>query len=159
MTASGCGAMIQDYPRLLIDDINYAEKAKIVAKHSLDAAEILSQLPLRKSQSALKNIVFHPPCTLQHAQQLDHHAEQILIRVGYQLQTFKDRHLCCGSAGTYSILHSEMAKKLRQDKLEQLEAVPVELIASANIGCMLHLQKGTQTPVRHWLELIEIDQS
>tara|TARA_B110000971_G_C20035986_1_gene514190 strand:+ start:1779 stop:2969 length:1191 start_codon:yes stop_codon:yes gene_type:complete len=159
MTASGCGAMIQDYPRLLIDDINYAEKAKIVAKHSLDAAEILSQLPLRKSQSALKNIVFHPPCTLQHAQQLDHHAEQILIRVGYQLQTFKDRHLCCGSAGTYSILHSEMAKKLRQEKLEQLEAVPVELIASANIGCMLHLQKGTQTPVRHWLELIEIDQS
>ena len=157
MTASGCGAMLQDYPRLLANDPLYADKAKRVAQHSLDASEILSQLPLRKSQPTLNRIVFHPPCTLQHAQQLDHHAEKILTRAGYQLQPFADRHLCCGSAGTYSILHAEMANKLRQDKLEKLQEVPVELIASANIGCLLHLQKGTQTPVRHWLELVELD--
>ncbi len=157
MTASGCGAMLQEYPRLLAHDEHYAEKAKRVAEHSLDASEVLSRLPLRKSQPTLNHIVFHPPCTLQHAQQLDHHAEEILTRAGYQLQPFIDRHLCCGSAGTYSILHTEMANKLRQDKLEKLEEVSVELIASANIGCMLHLQKGTQTPVRHWLELVELD--
>ena len=159
MTASGCGAMLQDYPRLLADDPIYADKAKRVAAHSLDASEVLSQLPLRKSRPTLDRIVFHPPCTLQHAQRLDHHAEQILTRAGYQLQPFADRHLCCGSAGTYSILHTEMANELRQNKLEKLEEQPIELIASANIGCMLHLQNGTKTEVRHWLELVELDLS
>lgn len=100
-------------------------------------------------------MAYHPPCTLQHGQQVRGKVEQVLRAVGVDVRLCADSHLCCGSAGTYSILQPALSQQLRDNKVANLEACEPEMIVSANIGCLSHLQSGTETPVRHWIELID----
>ncbi len=155
VTASGCAPMIKDYGRLLAGDEQYAQRAARISTMTRDISEVLSKEDLSglKADSAGR-IAFHSPCSLQHAQQLDGVVEAILKAVGYTLVPVRDAHLCCGSAGTYSILQPELAERLRSGKLESLQEKRPELIATANIGCLLHLQQDAEVPVRHWIELL-----
>jgi len=115
---------------------------------------LLTRLPGVGEKSA-RRIAYHPPCTLQHGQQVRGQAEQILADAGFELVPVADSHLCCGSAGAYSVLNPEIAGQLKERKLASLEAGRPEMICSANIGCLTHLQSGTRTPVRHWVEVID----
>ena len=155
ITASGCGVMVKDYGELLQHDVNYADKARRVSAATVDlvevfAAEDLSGLRLKHTD----NIAVQAPCTLQHGQKLTGAMEQLLQRLGFTLSPVADAHLCCGSAGTYSLLQPELSAQLRQNKIIALEQHHPDIIATANIGCLTHLQSKTRTPVRHWIEII-----
>ncbi|MEX2963140.1 glycolate oxidase subunit GlcF [Microbulbifer sp. TYP-18] len=159
-TASGCGVHLQDYPALLQADPIYGEKARALAHLVRDPVELLEELSqqqpglLPRELGAGKQYAFHCPCTLQHGQGLNGRVERLLMHMGVALPTIEDAHLCCGSAGTYSLLQPTMARALRAAKLRHLQATGPDVIVTANIGCQLHLQGGTGTPVRHWLELV-----
>lgn len=156
MTASGCGSMVKDYQRLLANDADYAEKARVVSELTKDASEYLMDKPLIKLATHYDSVAFHPPCTLQHDQKLSGVVETILSDAGYKVLDFKDKHLCCGSAGTYSLLHPSMAANLRKNKLAAIAKRKPDIIATANIGCLLHLQQDSTTPIKHWLELVTV---
>lgn len=159
MTASGCGVMVRDYGHLLAHDAAYAAKARRISELTRDLSEILpdfeADLQKKLGGKIGKRVAYHPPCTLQHGQQIRGKVEGVLRAVGVDVQLCADSHLCCGSAGTYSVLQPEMAYQLRDSKLANLEATSPEMIVSANIGCLTHLQSGTQTPVKHWIELVD----
>jgi len=155
MTASGCGAMVREYGHLLAHDAAYRDKAVRVSAMTRDLAEVLAPADLPAATAARGKVAFHAPCTLQHAQQLGGRVEPILERAGYALAPVADAHLCCGSAGTYSILQPALAAELRQRKLNALSAGVPEVIATANIGCLMHLRGGAPVPVRHWIELLD----
>jgi len=155
ITASGCGTMVKDYGHLLRDDPDYGDKARRVSELCKDIAEVLSAEPLPAMTSAHRpRIAFHSPCTLQHGQQLNGVVETLLTRMGFELLPVSDSHLCCGSAGTYSILQPELSGRLLANKLAALQQQQPEQIATANIGCQLHLASGSQVPVKHWIELV-----
>lgn len=159
MTASGCGVMVKDYAHLLRNDAQYAEKAQRISALTKDLSEILPQfeatlLPLLQGKIQ-QRIAWHPPCTLQHGQQIRGKVEGLLRALGVDVKLCADSHLCCGSAGTYSVLQPVLSQQLRAIKLRNLEALEPETILSANIGCLTHLQAGTTTPVQHWIELID----
>jgi glycolate oxidase iron-sulfur subunit len=163
MTASGCGVMVRDYGYLLRDDPAYAAKARRVSDMTRDLSEVLDAR--RKLLEPLiaaawppgvpKRVAFHPPCTLQHGQRIVGVVERLLEDVGFDVCRFEGSHLCCGSAGTYSILQPDMSKELRRRKLEAIEAGQPHAIVTANVGCLTHLQGGTDLPVKHWIELFE----
>jgi len=153
--ASGCGVMIKDYAHLLKKDPQYAQKAQRIVEHTLDISEYLLKQDLsqfKRPENA--NIVFHSPCTLQHGQKLTGLVEKTLIELGFQLSPVQDSQLCCGSAGTYSIFQKKLSVELRDSKVKNLLAGQPEVIATANIGCLMHLQGGTDKPVKHWIELL-----
>jgi glycolate oxidase iron-sulfur subunit len=159
MTASGCGAMVKEYGHLLRHDAAYAEKAEKISALTRDLSEVLAAeqetlLSLLKP-AARGKVAFHSPCTLQHGQKIVGVIEQLLGKAGYELTPVADKHLCCGSAGTYSILQKELSQQLLHNKLAALQSGQPAQIVSANIGCQSHLQSGTDIPVRHWIELIE----
>ncbi|POA35867.1 glycolate oxidase subunit GlcF [Pseudomonas sp. GW456-12-1-14-TSB6] len=155
-TASGCGAFIKDYGHLLRADPTYAEKAKAVSALAKDLVEVLREEPLESlGIHANQRVAFHCPCTLQHAQKLGGVVESVLVRLGFDLTAVPDAHLCCGSAGTYSITQPALARSLRDNKLAALESGHPEIIATANIGCQAHLDGAGRTPVRHWIELVD----
>ena len=155
ISASGCGATVKEYGDILKDDADYAGKAAKVSAIAKDLCEVIANEPLEQFVSENRNkVAFHSPCTLQHAQQLNGIVEDILKRVGFELTTVADSHLCCGSAGTYSILQPELSQQLLENKLENLEHNQPEIIATANIGCQLHLTTKANTPVKHWIELL-----
>lgn len=155
-TASGCGAFVKDYGHLLKDDPAYSEKAQRVTSLSKDLAEVLSAEPIEQlGIEADRRLAFHCPCTLQHAQKLSGAVEGILGRFGFSLTAVPDSHLCCGSAGTYSLTQPELSRQLRDNKLNALESGNPEVIVTANIGCQTHLDGAGRTPVRHWIELVE----
>jgi glycolate oxidase iron-sulfur subunit len=155
-TASGCGAFIKDYGHLLSTDPAYAEKAKKVSALAKDLVEVLRDEPLEKlGVHSDQRLAFHCPCTLQHAQKLGGAVEAILISLGFNLTPVADSHLCCGSAGTYSLTQPELSRQLRDNKLNALESGHPEVIVTANIGCQSHLDGAGRTPVRHWIELVE----
>jgi glycolate oxidase iron-sulfur subunit len=153
ITASGCGAVVKDYGLLLQHDAAYAEKAKKVSELTKDISEVLLHETLPKTQNKTK-VAFHSPCTLQHGQQLAGVVETILQNAGFELCEITDPHLCCGSAGTYSILQAKLSQQLLKNKVQALEANQPEIIATANIGCQLHLATGASTPIVHWIELL-----
>jgi glycolate oxidase iron-sulfur subunit len=155
-TASGCGAFVKEYGHLLSKDPLYAAKAKRVSEMTRDLVEVLSaeHLDGLKPTSNAK-IAFHCPCTLQHAQKLGGAVEGVLKRLGFDLTAAPDGHLCCGSAGTYSITQPALSKTLRDNKLDALESGHPEVIVTANIGCQTHLDGAGRTPVRHWIELVD----
>lgn len=155
-TATGCGVTIREYGHILADDPDYCDKAQKVSSLSRDLSEIVSAEPYEAvpQTTAMNRVAFHPPCTLQHGQQVRGKVEAILQAAGMQLVAFDESHLCCGSAGTYSLLQKSMAEQLRDRKLKHIQAEQPEVIATANIGCLLHLQSGTGIPVRHWIELL-----
>jgi glycolate oxidase iron-sulfur subunit len=159
MTASGCGATVKEYGYLLAHDPAYSDKAKRVSELTKDLSELLphfeSELVARLKGEVRQRVAYHPPCTLQHGQQIRGNVEGLLKVLGADVQLCADSHLCCGSAGTYSVLQSEISLQLRDQKLKNLAATDAEIIVSANIGCQTHLQSGTDLPVQHWIELID----
>ena len=159
MNASGCGVTVKEYGHLLAHDSAYAEKAARISSMTRDLSEIMPQfeaeLGARLKGSINKRIAYHPPCTLQHGQQIRGKVEGVLRAAGVDVTLCVDSHLCCGSAGTYSVLQPELAHALRDKKLANLAATGADEIVSANIGCLTHLQAGTTTPVTHWIELID----
>ncbi len=160
VNASGCSVMVKDYGFIMQSVPEYAEKAKKVSSICQDISEVLQNIDLSKFKNANKRIAFHAPCTLQHGMKLNGVVENILTNAGYQLTSIKDKHLCCGSAGTYSILQSEISNQLVQNKVKNIEADYPEIIATANIGCLHHLQSNTSLDVKHWVELfseLELD--
>jgi len=155
-TASGCGAFVKEYGTLLEGDPAYAAKAARVSELTRDLVEVVGALPLESLRAqTTRKIAFHCPCTLQHAQRLGGAVEGVLERLGFELTPVPDAHLCCGSAGTYSITQPALSRALRDNKLDALESGAPELIATANIGCQTHLAGAGRTPVRHWIELVD----
>ncbi|MBT2775062.1 glycolate oxidase subunit GlcF [Halomonas sp. ISL-60] len=155
-TASGCGAFVKEYGDMLKDDPAYAAKAQKVSALAKDIVEILRDEPLDTlNVTASQRLAFHCPCTLQHAQKLNGAVEGVLSKLGFSLTPVQDAHLCCGSAGTYSITQPELATQLRDNKLNALEAGDPEVIVTANIGCQTHLAGAHRTPVRHWVEIVD----
>ncbi len=159
MNASGCGVMLKDYGYVLRDDPLYADKAGRISALTRDLSEWLPELVERlkgKVKSPGTSVTFHPPCTLQHGQQLKGGVEKHLSQLGFEVKpVLNEPHLCCGSAGTYSVLQPELAYALRDRKLGHLAETTADVIVSANIGCITHLQSGTSTPVKHWVELLD----
>jgi glycolate oxidase iron-sulfur subunit len=158
INASGCGSMVKDYAHLLSDDPAYADKARRVSALTRDLAEFLStekEALVERCSGATARVVFHPPCSLQHGQQIRGVVESLLAACGAEVLPFAESHLCCGSAGTYSVMQPALATQLRDRKLGHLQADAPEAILSANIGCLTHLQAGTPVPVRHWIEWMD----
>ncbi|HKQ24681.1 MAG TPA: glycolate oxidase subunit GlcF [Burkholderiales bacterium] len=183
MTASGCGTMVKEYGHVLARDPAYAEKAKRISDLTRDLSEVVfaereelekvlgSSLssygrspvssevglpsPLASASAVKPRIAFHSPCSLQHGLQIRGKVEALLTTAGFDLAAVPDSHLCCGSAGTYSILQPKLSQKLLKDKVNALESGKPELLATANIGCLTHIQSRTALPVRHWIELLE----
>ena len=155
-TASGCGAFVKEYGYMLRDDPGYAEKAKVISEKALDLFEVLAQEDLESIRiNDEGKTAFHCPCTLQHAQRLGALAQQVLVRLGFNLTPVPDAHLCCGSAGTYSITQPVLSRQLRDNKLDALESGKPDRIVTANIGCQSHLDGAGRTPVSHWIELVD----
>ena len=159
MTASGCGVTVKEYGHLLARDPAYAAKAARISALTRDLSEIIpdfdGELQSRLRGKVGGRVAYHPPCTLQHGQQIRGKVEAVLRSAGVDVELCNDSHLCCGSAGTYSVLQPALSYQLRDNKLANLEATKPDTIVSANIGCLTHLQSGTQTPVRHWIELLD----
>jgi glycolate oxidase iron-sulfur subunit len=176
MNASGCGVAVKDYGHALAHDAEYAERAARISELTRDLSELLPELvPLLRPKLAFSRpaeeraggtasttprgvarLAYHPPCTLQHGQQLRGGVETHLNALGFEVNlAAAESHLCCGSAGTYSVLQPELATRLRDRKLGHLAPLNAQAIVSANIGCIQHLQSGTTTPVRHWIEVLD----
>jgi glycolate oxidase iron-sulfur subunit len=166
MNASGCGVTVKEYGHLLKDDPAYADKARRISALTQDLIELLpgiaaalqAQRPdvVARIAAQAPKLAFHPPCTLQHGQQLTGGVEKYLAALGFDIQVAAcEAHLCCGSAGTYSVLNPTLATQLRDRKLGHLGDLAPQVIVSANIGCITHLQSGTDTPVRHWVEVLD----
>ncbi|MES1926919.1 glycolate oxidase subunit GlcF [Salinisphaera sp. T31B1] len=156
ITASGCGASVAEYGHMLRNDPDYADKAARVSELTRDLSDVLAHEDLSNlgNLGQGRRIAYHPPCTLQNAPKLHDNVAEILAQAGYELTHVRDPHLCCGSAGTYSILQPTMANQLRTNKLESLGAGRPEVIVTANVGCQLHLDSAAGVPVRHWIELL-----
>jgi glycolate oxidase iron-sulfur subunit len=163
MNASGCGVTVKEYGHILQHDAQYAGKAARISALTQDLSEwmpaLLPELKAKINAGVLQASglqAYHPPCTLQHGQQLKGGVEALLTQLGFEVKTANNEaHLCCGSAGTYSVLNPELSKQLRERKLGHLHALQPKGIISANIGCITHLQSGCDTPVRHWVELLD----
>ncbi|WP_293660284.1 glycolate oxidase subunit GlcF [Rhodoferax sp. OV413] len=172
MNASGCGVTVKEYGHILRDDPAYAEKAQRISDLTRDLSELLPDLvpALQPRLSGRRGhgaeggsqtiaqpaLVFHPPCTLQHGQKLKGGVETHMAALGFAVRVAaNESHLCCGSAGTYSVLNPDISYQLRDRKLGNLAAAENEVIISANIGCITHLQSGTATPVKHWVEVLD----
>jgi glycolate oxidase iron-sulfur subunit len=162
ITASGCGAMVKDYGHLLAHDPAYAAKAARVSALAKDLLEVIE--PEAERLKALlpssltphpPSFAFHPPCTLQHGMKMKGRAEALLAGLGFTLTPVANAHLCCGSAGTYSLTQPELSQQLLANKIASLEAGAPTAILTANIGCQLHLQSATGLPVRHWIEALD----
>jgi glycolate oxidase iron-sulfur subunit len=159
MTASGCGVTVKEYGHLLAQDPAYAAKAERISAMTKDLSEIMQdfegELNARMAGRIQERVAFHPPCTLQHGQQIRGKVEGVLRAAGVDVVLCAESHLCCGSAGTYAVLHPDIAHALRDRKLANLEATGAREYVSANVGCITHLQSGTATPVSHWIELVD----
>ena len=161
VTASGCGVQVREYVHVLADDAVYAKKAEKISALCRDPADIILAERervlelLRPRRADRGKLAFHSPCTLQHGLKIRGVIEAYLEAAGYALVPVADSHLCCGSAGTYSVLQSELSARLRDNKLTALSQASPQVIATANIGCLTHLQSGSGLPVRHWVELID----
>lgn len=177
-SASGCGVTLKDYPRLLAEDDQYLPLAVRLAQKLVDASEYLHRLPVvatsrlpqgvNRSEIAAQDgvpgaadeahqlkVAWHSPCTLQHGQKINGYVESLLVAAGYQLVPVADAHICCGSAGTYAITQPKLAEQLQLQKVAALQAAEPDIIATANIGCQLHIGSAAQVPVVHWLTLLE----
>jgi glycolate oxidase iron-sulfur subunit len=160
MNASGCGVTVKEYGHILQHDAAYAAKAQKISAITKDLSELLPELVAalkpQLRQASKEQLAFHPPCTLQHGQQLKGGVEKHLSELGFNIKTAScEAHLCCGSAGTYSVLQPELSYQLRDRKLGHLQEMQPAQILSANIGCITHLQSGTDMPVRHWVEALD----
>jgi glycolate oxidase iron-sulfur subunit len=161
VTASGCGPMLRDYAHLLSGEAAYAQKAARVSALVKDVSEVIAREPAALQRQPLegrapRRVAFHSPCTLQHGLRIDGVVERILTARGFELIPVRDGHLCCGSAGTYSLTQPELSGQLLARKIATLEEGKPDLIATANIGCLMHLQSAARMPVVHWIELLSM---
>ena len=155
VNSSGCSSFIKQYGTIMQDDNEYAEKANYISNNCIDLAELASELtPINPTSNQKQTVAFHSPCTLQHGQQINDEIENALKLSGYELVKIQDSHLCCGSAGSYSLLEPELSSQLLKNKVVNLERNQPDIIATANIGCLMHLKSGTDLPVKHWIELL-----
>ncbi len=154
-TASACGLSVKDYGRMLADDPDYASRASHVSARVKDIGEVLAETNLPAVAAYRTRIALHAPCTLQHGLRLAGDITTLLRRIGFTLTEVHDAHLCCGAAGTYTLLHPRIARSLRDSKLQSLLEEQPECIATANIGCLMHLQGASTVPVKHWVELVD----
>ncbi len=163
MTASGCGTLVKEYGHVLAHDLTFGGLAARVAEHTKDLSEVMASEAQALTKLFAKarpparpiKVAYHPPCSLQHAQKLKNAVEPLLALAGFDLTPVPDAHLCCGSAGSYSLLQPALSQQLLRNKAQALESGAPEVIATANIGCLAHIQSGTGLPVRHWIELID----
>lgn len=159
LNASGCGVTVKEYGHHLRLDPAYAAKAARVSALARDVAEIVpafaGEIKARLAGSSIRRVAYHPPCTLQHGQQIRGPVEKLLTELGFTVLLPADSHLCCGSAGTYSVLQPELSYQLRDNKLANLAKTEPDIIVSGNVGCISHLQSGTKTPVSHWIEVVD----
>jgi glycolate oxidase iron-sulfur subunit len=164
MTASGCGVTVEEYAHLFEREAAYRHKAARISLLARDIAEVIAtEAPAlekalagaRRAGAKVRRVAFQSPCTLQHGQRIRGTVEKLLRMAGYELTAVPDAHLCCGSAGTYSVLQPQLSTRLRERKLAALASGGPESIATANIGCLVHLQAGTRIPVRHWIQLLD----
>ena len=160
MNASGCGVMVKDYGHALANEPAYAERARRISEITRDVSELLPTLVPKLRERIrvgdVNRLAFHPPCTLQHGQKVRGVVETHLADLGFEVKVASsESHLCCGSAGTYSVLQPELSKQLRDRKLGHLGQTAPHAIVSANIGCIQHLQSGTEVPVKHWIEVVD----
>ena len=153
ITSTGCSSFIKQYGNVMQHDPDYAQQATFIAQHCRDLSELDQDIHIVPTNRDYA-VAFHSPCTLQHGQKILGTIEAKLKKAGYELLPTKDQHLCCGSAGSYSLLESELADQLLQNKVDCLEQARPDAIATANIGCLMHLQSGTDRPVKHWIELL-----
>lgn len=158
VTASGCGTTVKEYGEILADDEVYADKAARISSIARDLVEVLDNehLESRARTSGLKRFALHCPCTLQHGQKLGSALENLLLRMGLEVVESENQHLCCGSAGSYSLLQPEISERLRERKIADLTQNLPDTILTANVGCQLHLASGTDVPVEHWIEAVDI---
>ena len=164
-TITGCGLMIKDYHEQFEKNSPMYEKAKKISQSSIDIFEfvlnneklILDYLKKINFQPTSNKIVYHPPCTMQHGLKINNQVEKFLLKIGYKLNDFDEKHLCCGSAGTYSIFQRKIANTLRSRKIKNLTHEKPDIICTSNIGCILHLEKGSDTKVIHWIEMFAND--
>ncbi len=156
VSATGCGVSVKDYGKLFADDSHYAAKAARITELYCDPLELLERELQNQSlpvASQAKRVAFHTPCSMQHGLGIKNRVETVLSALGHQVCRVDESHLCCGSAGTYSILQPQMASRLRARKQQALGVDQPEIIATANIGCQMHIAQGLEVPVVHWLEL------
>jgi glycolate oxidase iron-sulfur subunit len=158
MTASGCGVTVKEYGHFLRHDALYAAKAERISAMTRDISEVIeaefARIEPRLGKTG-KRVAFQAPCSLQHGQSIKGVTERLLERAGFELTPVRDAHLCCGSAGTYSLLQPELSESLMRNKVSALASGEPELIVTANIGCLAHLQTGTGIPVKHWIVALE----
>jgi len=162
ITASGCGVTVKEYGHYLGQDPAYADKARRVSDLAKDISEVISAEGPRlreargeRREAEKPRVAFHSPCSLQHGLKLNGKVESVLTGLGFELVAVPDAHLCCGSAGTYSILQPELSRRLRDNKITALTGGAPSAILTANIGCQAHLQGATKLPVRHWIEAVD----
>ena len=172
ITASGCGTLVKEYGHHLAQDPRYAEKAARISELTRDISEVVfaekekleealnvslapHPSPLTPASAAKPRVAFHSPCSLQHGLKISGMVEAILVSAGFELTMVPDSHLCCGSAGTYSILEPELSQRLLMNKVTALESEKPSMVATANIGCLTHIQSGTSLKVRHWINILD----
>jgi glycolate oxidase iron-sulfur subunit len=162
ITASGCGVTVKEYGHLLRHDPAYADKARRISEMAKDISEVISAEGPRlreargvRREAEKPRVAFHSPCSLQHGLKLNGKVEAVLTELGFELVAVPDAHLCCGSAGTYSILQPELSQRLLDNKIAALTGGMPSAILTANIGCQAHLQGATALPVRHWIEALD----
>ncbi|MDO5059666.1 MAG: glycolate oxidase subunit GlcF, partial [Neisseria sp.] len=163
INASGCGVTVKEYGHHLRNDAKYAEKAAFISEKAKDIVEILTDekaalaalMPSENGAAQRQTLAYHPPCTLQHGQKLKGSVENLFTGLGLTVYLPQNAHLCCGSAGTYSLFQPELSEKLRADKLSALEALQPDAVLSANIGCIVHLAAESKVPVKHWIEYLD----
>lgn len=156
ITTSGCGTTIKDYGHMLVNDPAYAERARLISEKAVDISEYLVSLDTPKPEKKLGiTVAYHSACSLQHGQKILNEPRKLLLKAGFKLKRPENEHLCCGSAGTYSILQSEISNKLRDNKVDHLSATEAQIIAAGNIGCIKHIGAGTDIPIAHTVELLD----
>jgi len=156
VTASGCAVTVKEYDHLFHEDQEYHEKARLISGKTFDLSEVIDKEydPAYRVREAGSRVAFHSPCTLQHGQQIKGKVEAILERAGYRICEVADAHLCCGSAGTYSLLQPGLSRQLQTRKIAALQENNPDIICTANVGCQVHLNSVSSDPVRHWIELL-----
>ena len=155
INASGCGTTVKDYGHILAEDADYAEKARVVAGHAFDIAEWLVKIGLRPTRQAAIRVAYHDPCSLQHAQRVIAQPRELLKQAGFEVVNIPERHLCCGSAGTYNMLQPDIARQLGERKGANVDRARADVLATGNIGCMTQIEQYAGTPIVHLVELLD----
>jgi glycolate oxidase iron-sulfur subunit len=154
VNASGCGTVVKDYGYMLRSDPAWAEKARRVSTLAKDVTEVLAGLGIAGTAEPLR-VAYHSACSMQHGQGIREEPKRLLAAAGFAVVDVPEGHLCCGSAGTYNLFQPELATRLRDRKVANIESTRPEVVATGNIGCITQIQSGTAVPIVHTVELLD----